>query len=87
MTKLATGGHPDLKMVNPAAAAINIGLTMHVAVVNPETCETPVRALARSLTTCRNWRIDSRSAARLKRFGINLRHSQLPESSSSTQRA
>ena len=24
MTKIATGGHPDLKMVNPAAAALSI---------------------------------------------------------------
>ena len=44
MTKIATGGHPDLKMVNPAAAAIDIGSTMHMAAVNPEACETPVRA-------------------------------------------
>ena len=44
MTKLATGGHPDLKMVNPAAAAIDIGSTMHMAAVNPAACETPVRA-------------------------------------------
>ena len=44
MTKIATGGHPDLKMVNPAAAAIDIGSTMHMAAVNPEVCETPVRA-------------------------------------------
>ena len=44
MTKIATGGHPDLKMVNPAAAAIDIGSTMHMAAVNPAACETPVRA-------------------------------------------
>lgn len=44
MTKIATGGHPDLKMVNPAAAAIDIGSTMHMAAVNPDACETPVRA-------------------------------------------
>ena len=44
MTKLATSGHPDLKMVNPAAAAIDIGSTMHMAAVNPAACETPVRA-------------------------------------------
>lgn len=35
MTKIATGGHPDLKMVNPAAAEIDIGSTMHMAAVNP----------------------------------------------------
>lgn len=44
MTKIAPGGHPDLKMVNPAAAAIDIGSTMHMAAVNPAACETPVRA-------------------------------------------
>jgi hypothetical protein len=44
ITKIATGGHPDLKMVNPAAAAIDIGSTMHMAAVNPAACETPVRA-------------------------------------------
>ena len=32
-------------MVNPAAAAINIGLTMHMAAVNPDACDMPVRAL------------------------------------------
>jgi transposase len=44
MTKLATGGHPELKMVNPTAAAIDIGSTMHMAAVNPDACDTPVRA-------------------------------------------
>lgn len=44
MTKIATGGHPDLKMVNPAAAAIDIGSTMHMAAVNPDACDSPVRA-------------------------------------------
>ena len=44
MTKIATGGHPDLKMVNPAAAAIDIGSTMHMAAVNPDACDTPVRS-------------------------------------------
>ena len=37
MTKSKTGGHPDLKMVNPNAAAIDIGSTMHMAAVNPDT--------------------------------------------------
>ncbi len=44
MTKLASGGHPELKMVNPTAAAIDIGSTMHMAAVNPDACDTPVRA-------------------------------------------
>lgn len=44
MTKLKPGGHPDLKMVNPNAAAIDIGSTMHMAAVNPDTDIMPVRA-------------------------------------------
>jgi hypothetical protein len=36
MTKLVTGDHPELKMVNPRAAAIDIGSIMHMAAVNPE---------------------------------------------------
>ncbi len=43
MTKSATGGHPDLKMVNPAAAAIDIGSTMHMAAVSPDASDMPVR--------------------------------------------
>ena len=44
MTKTVTGGHPELKMVNPTAAAIDIGSTMHMAAVNPDACDKPVRA-------------------------------------------
>ncbi|SLN76931.1 hypothetical protein ROG8370_03925 [Roseovarius gaetbuli] len=44
MTNPTTGGHPDLKMVNPNAAAIDIGSTMHMAAVNPDACDMPVRA-------------------------------------------
>ena len=57
MTKTVTGGPlparqsnriaekgPELKMVNPTAAAIDIGSTMHMAAVNPDACDTPVRA-------------------------------------------
>lgn len=44
MTKLTSHGHSDLKMVNPTAAAIDIGSTMHMAAVNPEACDTPIRA-------------------------------------------
>ena len=36
--------HADLKMVNPTAAAIDIGSTMHMAAVNPDACDTPVCA-------------------------------------------
>ncbi len=42
MTKRRTGGHPDLKMVNPNAAAIDIGSTMHMAAVNPDIDIMPV---------------------------------------------
>ncbi|WP_371398854.1 hypothetical protein [Marinovum algicola] len=44
MTKRKSGGHLDLKMVNPNAAAIDIGSTMHMAAVNPDTDIMPVRA-------------------------------------------
>lgn len=40
MTKITTGGHLDMKMVNSHAAAVDIGSTMHMAAVNPDTCET-----------------------------------------------
>lgn len=44
MTKRKSGGHPDLKMVNPNAAAVDIGSTMHMAAVNPDIDIMPVRA-------------------------------------------
>ena len=44
ITKRRTGDHPELKMVNPNAAAIDIGSTMHMAAVNPDACDMPVRA-------------------------------------------
>lgn len=37
MTKRKSGDHPDLKMVNANAAAIDVGSTMHMAAVNPDT--------------------------------------------------
>jgi hypothetical protein len=51
MTKMKTGGHPDMKMVNPGAAAIDIGSTMHMAAVSPDVSEVPVRVkLCRTVT-------------------------------------
>ncbi|PTQ62831.1 transposase [Celeribacter persicus] len=44
MTKSQTGDHPDLTMVNPNAAAIDIGSTMHMAAVKPYADVMPVRA-------------------------------------------
>jgi hypothetical protein len=44
MTHPTTGGHPDLEMVNPNAAAIDIGSTMHMAAVNPGAGDMPVRS-------------------------------------------
>jgi len=44
MTSATIGGHPDLKMVNPDTAAIDIGSTMHMAAVNPDAAAMPVRA-------------------------------------------
>ncbi|WP_254055762.1 IS110 family transposase [Ruegeria sp. EL01] len=42
--KHKTGDHPDLKMVKPNAAAIDIGSTMHMAAVNPDVHANSVRA-------------------------------------------
>lgn len=44
MTRHRTGDRPDLKLVNPNAAAIDIGSTMHMAAVNPDVHASPVRA-------------------------------------------
>ena len=35
MPKTTTGGQ-DLKLVNPGAAALDIGSTLHMAAVNPD---------------------------------------------------
>ena len=43
MKKTTTADQPGLKLVNPSAAAIDIGSTMHVAAVNPDRVDTPVR--------------------------------------------
>ena len=43
MKKTTTADQSDLKLVNPSAAAIDIGSTMHVAAVNPDLVDTPVR--------------------------------------------
>ncbi len=43
MKKTTTTDQSDLKLVNPSAAAIDIGSTMHVAAVNPDHVDTPVR--------------------------------------------
>lgn len=58
MKNVTTGGTPDLKMVNPAAAAIDIGSTMHMAAINPAACDTPVRAFGtftQDLHELANW--------------------------------
>jgi hypothetical protein len=47
MGKVTTGDHPDLKMVNPSAAAIDIGSTMHMAAVNRLCCTNPMRDSSR----------------------------------------
>lgn len=44
MADSTTADHPELKTVNPGAAAIDIGSVMHMAAVNPSACEMPVRA-------------------------------------------
>lgn len=44
MMKTTSGDQQALKMVNPGAAAIDIGSTMHMAAVNPDSDDMPVRA-------------------------------------------
>ncbi|MBB4305595.1 urease beta subunit [Rhodobium orientis] len=43
MIKTTSGDQPALKMVNSGAAAIDIGSTMHMAAVNPNSDDMPVR--------------------------------------------
>lgn len=43
MPRKTIGDRPELKPVNPGAAAIDIGSTVHVAAVNPASAPTPVR--------------------------------------------
>src|SRR4030081_1088601 len=44
MPKATTGDRPELKPVNVGAAAIDIGSKMHMAAVNPNCTDLPVRA-------------------------------------------
>ena len=44
MTKMTTGDRSQLKPVNPSAAATDIGSTMHMPAVNPDSTDTPIRA-------------------------------------------
>lgn len=44
MTKSSSHIQPGLKVLNPTVAAIDIGSTMHMAAVNPECDDVPVRA-------------------------------------------
>lgn len=44
MPRMTTGGHRDMNLVNPGAAAVDIGSTMHMAAVSPDICDAPVRA-------------------------------------------
>lgn len=56
MAKRKTGDHPDLKLVNPNAAALDIGSTMHMAAVfMPVPCG--LSGLSRK--TCMIWPTDS----------------------------
>jgi hypothetical protein len=49
MTGAKSGGMDAMAMVNPGAAAIDIGSTMHMAAINPSADDKPVRAAARQL--------------------------------------
>ena len=63
MGKKMTGGHPDLKMVNPGAAAIDIGSTIHMAAVTPTARTRPSARSAPSRATCMIWPTAFESAA------------------------
>ncbi|UWQ75700.1 hypothetical protein [Leisingera sp. M658] len=52
MTKPKTSDHPDLKKVNSNAAAVDIGSTMHMAAVNPDTDTMSVRAFGTFTLAC-----------------------------------
>ena len=44
MNRAKSGSVDILPMVSPGAAAVDIGSTMHVAAVNPDADDRPVRA-------------------------------------------
>lgn len=44
MTRAKSGSMEAMSMVNPGAAAIDIGSTMHMAAINPNAADNPVRA-------------------------------------------
>ena len=44
MPNMTTVDRSQLNLVNPSAAAIDIGSTMHIAAVNPDSTDTPIRA-------------------------------------------
>lgn len=44
MPNMTTVDRSQLNLVNPSAAAIDIGSTMHMAAVNPDSTDTPIRA-------------------------------------------
>lgn len=44
MTTTKTGDQPEVPLLNPSAAAMDIGATMHKAAVSPDASETPNRA-------------------------------------------
>jgi len=54
--------HSGLAVVNPNAAAIDIGATMHVAAVGADRASDPVRSLGLSLLICTGWLIGLRNA-------------------------
>ena len=54
MVTSTTSDKPGLKMVNPGAAAIDIGSTMHMAAVNPDSDDMPVRAFGTFTQDLRN---------------------------------
>ncbi len=63
MTKMTTGDHPEMKLVNPGAAAVDIGSTMHTAAANPDICDVPVctfGTFTQDLHDLAQWRDEAR---------------------------
>ncbi len=44
MPKTSSSMPQNLKRINPGAAAIDIGSTMHMAAVNPDRAQMPIRS-------------------------------------------
>jgi len=65
--------HSGLAVVNPNAAAIDIGATMHVAAVGADRASDPVRSFGLSLLICTGWLLVCGMRGQDGRHGIDQR--------------